>query len=69
MLNKEICMKCHRRRAHGKWNTHDEKAWVKEATVACPMHKTMNEKLYIFNPIDKIPEECHYVLEHTVNAD
>ncbi len=70
-LNKNICKKCiNTRKTHsydrqtwwiGSWTQWDDKMWFEDQQVGCT-NKPHRETI----PINQIPDDCPYKLEHLV---
>jgi hypothetical protein len=65
MLSKDICIQCHKSQG-ARWHKEDEVDWDM-GTVACPMHnETSGGKLYAFNSVSAVPEDCRFAVEQVV---
>ena len=64
MLNKEICKRCIAEK-WGCWDVAYEVVWKLRSMIICP--PSVNPNLFFWPCHDEPPENCPYIVEHTVS--
>ena len=66
MLNKDICINCHRKFTKSRWDSHyDENSWTLGVTWCPAKCGGGGSRISVY----KVPPEyCPYILEHVISA-